>query len=78
MISGKHTETGKPIIGGDPHLDNSLPSQWYQIKASYTQDGKKINFAGVCVPGMPLAYGKTDYIATAMTTIYTDTQDLFR
>ena len=27
---------------------------------------------------MPLAYGKTDYLATAMTTIYTDTQDLYR
>lgn len=39
VISGKHTESGKPIIGGDPHLDNSLPSQWYQLKATYQVDG---------------------------------------
>ena len=78
MISGKHTESGKAIVGGDPHLDNSLPSQWYQIKAQYKSKGKIINFAGATVPGMPLSYGMTDYMATAMTTCYTDTQDLFR
>lgn len=26
VISGEHTETGKPILANDPHLDNSNPS----------------------------------------------------
>ena len=78
VISGKHTKSGKPIVGGDPHLDNGMPSQWYQVKATYKNNGKKIKFAGVCIPGMPFAYGQTPYLAIAVTTIYTDTQDLYR
>ncbi len=34
-ISGKHTESGKPILSGDPHLDSAMPSHWYQIRGSY-------------------------------------------
>lgn len=78
VVSGKHTESGKPILSGDPHLDTTLPSHWYQLRAIFQQNGKKINFAGVSIPGVPLAYGKTDYLAASMTVIYTDTQDLFK
>lgn len=77
-MSGEHTESGKPILSADPHLDSALPSHWYQIRASYREGGKEVEFAGVSVPGVPTAYGKNKYFASAMTVIYTDTQDLFR
>jgi penicillin G amidase len=35
VISGQHTESGKPMLGGDPHLDNTLPSHWYQLRVNY-------------------------------------------
>lgn len=48
------------------------------MRASYSENGKKVEFAGVSVPGVPLAYGKTQYLATAQTVIFTDTQDLYQ
>jgi penicillin G amidase len=63
---------------GDPHLDNSLPSSWYQFKASYKNKGKQIEFAGVTLAGTPAVYGQSAYASVAITTIYTDTQDLYR
>lgn len=36
VVSGEHTQSGKPIVSGDPHLDNALPGHWYQFKATYT------------------------------------------
>jgi penicillin G amidase len=35
VVSGKHTESGKPLLVGDPHLDNTLPSHWYPLRATY-------------------------------------------
>jgi penicillin G amidase len=36
-----------------------------------------VEFSGVALPGTTMIYGKTPYLAAGMTTIYTDTQDLF-
>lgn len=35
VIHGNHTKTGKPILAGDPHLGNQLPSHWYLIELHY-------------------------------------------
>jgi acyl-homoserine lactone acylase PvdQ len=34
-ISGKYTESGRPILATDPHLSNNIPSQWYQYQGCY-------------------------------------------
>lgn len=79
VISGNHTASGKPLLVGDPHLDNSLPTTWYQFKASYTNNNEnKVRFAGVSLTGTPICYGKSDYLSVGVTTIYTDTQDLYK
>jgi len=28
VIHGNYTETGKPLLSSDPHLQNSIPSFW--------------------------------------------------
>jgi len=78
VISGKHTASGSPLLVGDPHLDNSLPTTWYQLKASYRHNNKEVELAGVALVGTPACYGKSLYSAVAITTIYSDTQDLYR
>lgn len=35
VISGKHTKSGKPILANDPHLENMIPSVWYQAELIY-------------------------------------------
>jgi len=32
VISGEHTKSGHPIIANDPHLDNQVPTAWYQYR----------------------------------------------
>ncbi len=34
VISGDRTESGKPILAGDPHISFSLPSVWYEAHLS--------------------------------------------
>ncbi|GCE22093.1 penicillin acylase family protein [Dictyobacter kobayashii] len=50
VVDGTKTASGKPLMAGDPHLDQTLPSIWYQIEASSPQ----YQFAGVSVPGLPI------------------------
>jgi penicillin amidase len=30
VISGQHTQSGKPLLAGDPHIGFSVPSVWYE------------------------------------------------
>ena len=55
-----------------------LPSHWYQIRLNYKHEGKEIDFVGVVPPGIPTAYGKSNYFALALTILNTDTQDAFK
>lgn len=34
-ISGAHTESGKPMLAGDPHIPLILPNTWYLAHVSY-------------------------------------------
>lgn len=34
VISGKHTQSGKPLLAGDPHIGFSVPSVWYEAQLS--------------------------------------------
>jgi acyl-homoserine lactone acylase PvdQ len=78
VISGEHTESGRPLLAHDPHLENVIPSQWYQIKGSYYLDNKLISFSGVSPAGLTIIIGKGDYLTFGVTTIYTDNQDLYK
>ncbi len=86
VIAGSRTETGKPILANDPHLQIQMPSIWYEVDlscaAEQPQMGKHVpgpyhvrgfSFAGV--PGVII--GHNDRIAWGVTNVNPDVQDLY-
>jgi len=74
VVSGDHSQTGKPLLANDPHLDLQAPSIWYLAHIS-TPAG---NVVGGTLPGVPfVVLGRNDHLAWTMTTTNSDTQDLF-
>ncbi len=74
VIAGSRTETGKPILANDPHLELGAPILWYLVRIVTPQGWVK----GVTVPGEPIVLlGQNDSIAWGVTTADTDAQDLF-
>lgn len=64
VVAGSHTQSGKPILAGDPHLQLTLPSNWYQLEGT----SPSYHFTGVTLPGVPAPLlGKTDNFAWAVT-----------
>jgi len=74
VVSGAHTESGKPLLASDPHLGHSVPSVWYMIHLK----GPELNASGVSLPGMPaVIIGHNERIAWGMTNTGPDVQDLY-
>ncbi len=73
-VDGAHSETGAPLLAGDPHLGFSLPGVWYLARID-TPEGV---LAGATAPGVPfLVIGRNSRIAWTFTTTGADVQDLF-
>lgn len=73
VLSGQRTESGKPLLANDPHLEISLPSIWYEIHLHCPS----LNVIGVSFPGIPIiAIGHNDSIAWGVTSSFADVQDL--
>jgi penicillin amidase len=73
-VDGAHSETGAPLLAGDPHLGFSLPGIWYLARI---QTPTEI-LAGATAPGVPfLVIGRSSRIAWTFTTTGADVQDLF-
>ena len=49
VLSGEHTESGKPLLANDPHLRLEVPSVWYLAHIS-TPDFEVV---GATLPGLP-------------------------
>jgi penicillin amidase len=74
VVSGAHTQSGKPLLANDPHLDYSVPSVSYMIHLK----APGLNVSGISLPGMPLvAVGHNQRIAWGMTNTGPDVQDLY-
>jgi len=74
VVSGAHTQSGKPLLANDPHLDHSVPSVWYMIHLK----AAGLNVSGVSLPGLPLVIiGHNEKIAWGMTNTGPDVQDLY-
>ena len=75
VVSGSMTESGKPILANDMHLEIKAPSIWYQNHLKVTG---KLNVTGVIFPGIPgVIVGHNEYIAWGVTNLNPDVQDLY-
>ncbi len=74
-VSPRRSQSGKAMLGNDPHLDISrLPAIWYEIILEYEDQF----FAGASVPGIPgIVLGRSNYLAWGTTYSYMDSIDYF-
>ena len=73
-IAGALTESGKPILANDPHLELGAPILWYLARIDTPDE----SITGASVPGLPaFPLGHNRSIAWGITSSQTDTQDLF-
>ncbi|KAB8028086.1 penicillin acylase family protein [Fluviispira multicolorata] len=74
VVSGKLTNTNKPILANDPHLSLASPLLWYlaDIKS------KNFHSIGATLPGLPgVIIGHNEYLAWGVTNGCIDAQDLY-
>jgi penicillin G amidase len=75
VVSGKRTATGHPLLAGDPHLDLSLPSVWFE--AHLVVPGV-LDVYGVTFPGAPaVAIGFNRDVAWSFTNTGADVLDFY-
>jgi penicillin amidase len=73
-VDGRFSETGAPLLAGDPHLGFEFPSLWYLVRI----DTPDRVLAGATAPGVPfLVLGRNSRIAWSFTTTGADTQDVY-
>ena len=80
VVSGTHTQSGKPLLANDPHLGLSAPAIWYfaRIKVASGPGGKPMDVIGATLPGAPsVVLGRTSSVAWAFTNTGPDVQDLY-
>jgi len=74
-VSPRRTAAGHALLAGDPHLDMSLPSLWYE--AHLVVPGT-LDVYGVTIPGAPgIIIGFTRDIAWSLTNTGADALDLY-
>lgn len=74
VVSGDLTQSGKPLLANDPHLDSAAPSLWYFAELK----GDQLHVAGATLPGLPyVVFGHNDRIAWGGANMMADTQDLY-
>jgi penicillin G amidase len=73
-VAGSKTQSGKPILCNDPHLQLQLPSIWYEIQLA-TPDA---NTYGVTIPGAPcITIGFNEHVAWGVTNAGMDVKDWY-
>jgi penicillin amidase len=74
-ISGAKSQSGKPILSNDPHVDaRMLPGLFYPV-GLFCPEFKAV---GIATPGIPgLIAGRNEYVSFGVTNAYGDSQDLF-
>jgi penicillin G amidase len=74
VVHGARTDTGKPLLANDMHLELTTPGIWFEIHIV----GGEFDIAGVSLPGVPMIIaGHNRHVAWGFTDSCPDTQDLF-
>ncbi len=75
IVSGEHTDTGRPILANDPHLSLMTPPVWYE---QHVQTPAR-NVRGVTFPGVPfVVIGRNHRGAWGFTNVGADVLDCYR
>lgn len=73
-VAGNKTNSGRPILCGDPHLGLNLPSLWFEMQLHTPQ----WNVYGASFPGAPaIPIGFNDSIAWTETNAMRDVRDYY-
>jgi penicillin amidase len=74
-VGGSRTESGRPILCNDPHLNLTLPSIWFQLQVHTPE----ISTYGVSLPGVPaVVIGYNEHVAWGFTNVGQDITDWLR
>ena len=80
VISGNHTENGRPLLANDPHLGSLSPPAFYAYEVGLfdKDDNSEIQTFGVSMSGVPaISIGINKNQAWGSTASYVDNKDLF-
>jgi len=81
VVSGAHTVSGKPLLSNDMHLQQRMPSLWYEAQLAVTAAvpiPAVFDVAGFTLPGLPFVLvGHNQRIAWGATNLGADVEDLF-
>lgn len=65
-VDGTKTASGQPLMAGDPHLTQTIPSIWYEVSG----DSPDYHFSGVTIPGVPIVLiGHNQHISWSLTNV---------
>lgn len=77
-VHGRHTDNGRPLIAGDPHLGYDLPGVFYAQHLHSKDQGGTIDAAGFSFAGTPgISVGHTDRVVWTPTTAFLDVMDVW-
>ena len=74
VIDASKTNTGYPMLAGDPHLGLDMPGKWYEVHLNL--NGK--NVSGVTLAGIPgIVLGQNGHYGWSFTSMMADDTDFF-
>lgn len=74
VLGGELTESGKPILCNDPHLQYSQPPVWFEMHLV----GGRFDVAGVTLAGVPaVILGQNQHFAWGFTNVMVDDTDFY-
>ncbi len=74
VVDASKTNTGYPMLAGDPHLGLDMPGKWYEVHLNL--NGK--NVSGVTLAGIPgIVLGQNEEMGWSFTSIMADDTDFF-
>ncbi len=77
VVNGSLTDSGYPILCGDPHLPLMVPSIWWVVNVVNISNPTQ-SFYGVCFPGTPMIQiGFNQYCAWSATVTAVDVSDFY-
>lgn len=73
-VNGQNSESGLPLLAGDPHMGLSIPGFWFEMH--YNTPGHQIS--GASIPGAPfIILGQNREVAWTITNMMADVLDFF-